>query len=91
MCCAGVTGYLGSVVLEQLLRCVPGVVRVYVLVRPRGALSAQARVQRLFGSGLFHMLRDKPGARAKVSTGHICCWHGVTRSWPCKLMHSRSH
>ena len=35
LCFAGATGFVGSVVLEQLLRVCPTVKRVYVLIRDK--------------------------------------------------------
>lgn len=43
---AGATGFLGSLVLEQLLRCVPGLKQVYVLARGKKGLTAQQRIDR---------------------------------------------
>lgn len=47
----GVTGYVGSLVLEQLLRVCPDVGNVYVLVRAKKSLSARDRLDRLLKSG----------------------------------------
>eukprot|EP00884_Botryococcus_braunii_P018540 jgi/Botrbrau1/536/Bobra.0010s0011.1 len=49
----GVTGFLGTVLLHRLLVVCPEVRRVYVVVRPRGGDSPQARVDRLFQQLLF--------------------------------------
>lgn len=64
---AGGTGYIGSLVVEQLLRTVPGVGRIYLLIRGKRGNPAQARLDRLLNSGLFHMVRDNPVLRAKVT------------------------
>ena len=68
----GATGYVGSVVLEQLLRC-SSVGRVYCLLRPKKGSSAQARLQSLFQTNpLFHLVRDTPAAnRATAVEGDI--------------------
>jgi fatty acyl-CoA reductase len=49
----GASGYLGSVLLEQLLRTTD-VGRVYLLLRPRRGQSVQERASRLLQGPLFH-------------------------------------
>ncbi len=63
-----VAGFVGSVVLEKLLRQTD-VNRVYVLARGKRSLSAQDRVMRLLRTGLFHMVRDNNALLDKVG-GH---------------------
>ncbi|GLC35753.1 Fatty acyl-CoA reductase 2 [Pleodorina starrii] len=54
----GATGYLGGVVLEQILRVAGDTVgSVYVLSRTRGGRGARERVGRVIGSGLFDLVR----------------------------------
>lgn len=66
----GATGYLGGLVLEQLLRSCPGISRVYVLIRERGETTpdgrtrpagaprtAEQRLDALLSSPLFDGLR----------------------------------
>ncbi|KAG2442806.1 hypothetical protein HXX76_002885 [Chlamydomonas incerta] len=56
----GATGYLGGVVLEQLLRVAGGSVGpIYVLARSKGRLGAAERVGRVLGSGLFTAVREQ--------------------------------
>ncbi|CAD7696872.1 unnamed protein product [Ostreobium quekettii] len=62
----GATGYVGSLVLEQILRVCPEVDRVYVLSRGKKSASARERVDRLLQMGLFHKLWDSPDVLAKV-------------------------
>lgn len=62
----GGTGYIGSLVMEQLLRCCPGIDKIYVLARSRNGLSIQARFRKLLGSGLFNRVRDHPDLLDKV-------------------------
>lgn len=57
----GVTGFVGQAVLEKLLSAHPGT-RVTVLVRARGDLSAQRRVERLLRKPVFKTWRDQIGA-----------------------------
>lgn len=49
----GASGYIGSVVLEQLLRTT-NVARVYLLLRPRRGQSIQQRAKALLQGPLFH-------------------------------------
>ena len=67
----GVTGFLGSCILEQLLRCSPNVQEVYVLVRGKGSLLAEDRIKNLLDNSiLFKSLRDStvdwPSLTSKV-------------------------
>ena len=64
----GATGYVGSLVLEQLLRVCSDVSRVLVLVRPKQGRSPVERLRRLLGSGLFHQLWRQPDVLEKVGT-----------------------
>lgn len=66
---AGGTGYIGSLVVEHLLRSVPDVAKIYLLIRSKGGKPAQARLDRLLNSGLFHMVRDDAVLRLKVGRG----------------------
>ena len=63
----GATGFLGSVLLEQLLRCTD-VAAVHVLVRGRPGSTAAARLEGLLSDTLFDPVRaTRPGALAKVA------------------------
>ena len=68
----GATGYVGSVVLEQLLRC-SSVRRVYCLLRAKKGSPAKARLHSIFKTNpLFHLVRDTPAAnRAAAVEGDI--------------------
>ncbi len=57
----GVTGFVGQAVLEKLLTCYPST-RVSVLVRPRGALSGQMRVEKLLRKPCFTPWREAVGS-----------------------------
>ncbi|KAI8475868.1 MAG: male sterility protein-domain-containing protein [Monoraphidium minutum] len=66
-CCVlltGATGYIGSLVLEKLLRST-AVGTVYVLLRPRRGAGAADRLAALLGGPLFHLL-DPADAAARV-------------------------
>jgi fatty acyl-CoA reductase len=55
----GGTGFLGSIILEQLLRCSPGVDTIYVLARGKGKQTAEERITHLLQtSPLFKRLRE---------------------------------
>lgn len=62
----GATGYIGSLVVEQLLRTCPGLKKIYFLARGKKGSEARARVDKLLKSGLFHLVRDKPELLSKV-------------------------
>lgn len=44
----GVTGFLGSVLLEKILRSCPDVDKIYALVRAKRGEEAQDRLKKLF-------------------------------------------
>lgn len=43
----GVTGFLGKVLLEKLIRCTPGLNRIYVLIRCKRGKTIRERVDDL--------------------------------------------
>ena len=54
----GTTGFVGSLVLEQLLRTCPDVDKVYVVARKKQSVPALERVQQMLHSHpLFHLVR----------------------------------
>lgn len=57
----GATGFVGQAVLEKLLSAYPST-RVSVLVRPRGALTAQMRIDKLLRKPVFSAWRERVGA-----------------------------
>ncbi|TRW45369.1 HAD-IB family hydrolase [Georgenia yuyongxinii] len=59
----GATGFVGQAVLEKLLSSYPST-RVSVLVRPRGDLTAQQRVDKLMRKPVFRSWRDAVGEEA---------------------------
>jgi fatty acyl-CoA reductase len=61
----GATGYVGSLVLEALLRTTD-VAQVYILLRPSSSMTPEARCQQLLAKNLFHKVRDCPQIVAKV-------------------------
>jgi len=62
----GCTGYIGGLVLEQLLRTTE-VSRVYVLLRSKRGQTAQDRCNQVLQGATFHLIRDKPELLAKVT------------------------
>eukprot|EP00882_Tetradesmus_deserticola_P005979 GHRQ01006295.1.p1 GENE.GHRQ01006295.1~~GHRQ01006295.1.p1 ORF type:complete len:319 (+),score=59.94 GHRQ01006295.1:134-958(+) len=61
----GASGYIGSVVLEQLLRTT-NVAKVHLLLRPRRGQTIQARADALLQGALFHKVRDSTKLLQKV-------------------------
>lgn len=61
----GASGYIGSVVLEQLLRTT-NVATVYLLLRGRRGADPDDRVRALLQSSLFHLVRDDASIVSKV-------------------------
>ena len=54
----GVTGFVGSLVLEQLLRTCPEIAKIYVIVRQKHGVSGQDRLHKMLQTNpLFHLLR----------------------------------
>ncbi|KAL0022255.1 hypothetical protein WJX77_010593 [Trebouxia sp. C0004] len=54
----GVTGFVGSLVLEQLLRTCPEITKIYVVVRQKHGISGQDRFHKMLHTNpLFHLLR----------------------------------
>lgn len=51
----GVTGYVGSLVLEQLLRVCPDVDTVFVLIRGKKNLTSKQRLEKLLSSGEWEL------------------------------------
>lgn len=60
MLLTGASGYIGSVVLEQLLRTTD-VAAVYLLLRGRRGAEPSERVKALLQSSLFHMVGMQGG------------------------------
>ena len=69
----GVTGFVGSLVLEQLLRTCPDVRKVFVIARQKQATQGPERVRHLLHHHpLFHLVRAKfviCSVTGSISTG----------------------
>lgn len=61
----GASGYIGSLLVEQLLRTTD-VGKIYVLIRGKRGQTAKERVRKLLQSGLFHLVRDNATLLKKV-------------------------
>ncbi|GBF97098.1 hypothetical protein Rsub_10109 [Raphidocelis subcapitata] len=66
----GASGYIGSLVLEKLLRST-AVGHVYLLLRPRRGASPAERVAKLLSGPLFHLIDDAQAARVSAVAGDI--------------------
>ncbi|KAK6644947.1 hypothetical protein RUM43_001223 [Polyplax serrata] len=55
----GSTGFLGSVLLEKLLRCCPDIKRVYLLIREKKGVDIQQRFKTLVNTKLFCRLQPE--------------------------------
>lgn len=53
----GVTGFMGKVLLEKLIRSCPDIRRVYTLVRPKKGQSPEERIDALINSQLYSKVR----------------------------------
>ncbi|XP_068004039.1 fatty acyl-CoA reductase 1 isoform X3 [Melanerpes formicivorus] len=63
----GVTGFLGKVLLEKLLRSCPKVKAVYVLVRNKAGQMPEKRIEEITSCKLFDRLREEqPDFKAKI-------------------------
>jgi fatty acyl-CoA reductase len=54
----GVTGFIGKLIVEKLLRICPAIGKIFVLVRPARNLTSKARLKRIFASKCFDKLRE---------------------------------
>jgi len=55
----GVTGFLGKVVAERLLRTVPEIGNVYCLVRPQKGVDVAQRLQKIAAANIFDDIRQE--------------------------------
>jgi len=55
----GVTGFLGKIILEKILRSLPDVGQIYLLIRPKKDTDPLARLQGLVRSRVFNRLRSE--------------------------------
>lgn len=63
----GATGFLGTLLVEKLLRCCPHLRKLILLVRGKGSQSVQERVNNYFSEDIFDTLRlSNPNYHEKV-------------------------
>ncbi|KAF3424512.1 hypothetical protein E2986_09267 [Frieseomelitta varia] len=63
----GGTGFLGSLVIEKLLRCCPGITKLYMIVRPKKGKTALDRYKEAFGEVIYDKLRhEQPNFLQKI-------------------------
>ncbi|XP_012529911.1 putative fatty acyl-CoA reductase CG5065 isoform X2 [Monomorium pharaonis] len=57
----GGTGFLGKVLIEKLLRCIPKLDHIYILVRPKKGKDPKHRLDEIFNSPLFEKVKAQKG------------------------------
>ncbi|XP_075227452.1 fatty acyl-CoA reductase wat-like isoform X2 [Lycorma delicatula] len=64
----GVTGFIGHLLLEKILRCCPGVRQIFLLIRMKKGVSEHQRLKELFENYLFYTVRKQdPNCIKKVT------------------------
>ncbi|XP_071441238.1 fatty acyl-CoA reductase 1-like [Hetaerina americana] len=58
----GATGFVGMVLLEKLLRCCPGVGRIYLIVRSKRGVCLRQRMKDLLERSFFNRCRSERGS-----------------------------
>lgn len=58
----GGTGFLGKVIVEKFLRCIPVTQQLYLLVRSKKNKDPKHRIEEIFNSPLFEQVKQKRGA-----------------------------
>ncbi|XP_062121764.1 putative fatty acyl-CoA reductase CG5065 [Drosophila sulfurigaster albostrigata] len=61
----GATGFVGKALLEKLLWSFPQIKRIYMLIRPKGGITAEQRFQNFLHNGIFERLRSSYPERLK--------------------------
>ncbi|KAF7404776.1 hypothetical protein HZH66_003682 [Vespula vulgaris] len=57
----GGTGFLGKVMLEKFLRCLPGITQIFMLVRPKKGKEPKDRLDEIFQGPVFDQIREQKG------------------------------
>ncbi|XP_034946182.1 putative fatty acyl-CoA reductase CG5065 [Chelonus insularis] len=57
----GGTGFLGKVMIEKFLRCIPNVGKLYLLVRAKKGKDPKLRLEEIFNSPLFEKVKELRG------------------------------
>ena len=64
----GSTGFVGKVVLEKFIRCIPDFKKIFVMIRAKKNMTLEQRLERqIFSSQIFAPLfKNNPGLRQQV-------------------------
>ncbi|XP_033223503.1 putative fatty acyl-CoA reductase CG5065 [Belonocnema kinseyi] len=57
----GGTGFLGKVIIEKFLRCLPDIGQIYLLIRPKKGKDPKNRLDEIFNNALFEKVKDQRG------------------------------
>ncbi|KAL0122080.1 hypothetical protein PUN28_007091 [Cardiocondyla obscurior] len=57
----GGTGFLGKVLIEKILRCIPDVGQIYIIIRTKKGKDPKHRLEDLFNSPLFEKVKTQRG------------------------------
>ncbi|CAL7951772.1 unnamed protein product [Xylocopa violacea] len=60
----GGTGFLGKVIIEKFLRCLPDTEQIYMLIRSKKGKDPKHRLEEIFNSPLFEKVRKQRGMEA---------------------------
>ncbi|XP_011495910.1 PREDICTED: putative fatty acyl-CoA reductase CG5065 [Ceratosolen solmsi marchali] len=60
----GGTGFLGKVIIEKFLRCLPEIGQLYLLIRPKKGKDPKYRLDDIFNSALFEKVKGQRGIEA---------------------------
>ncbi|EZA60711.1 Putative fatty acyl-CoA reductase [Ooceraea biroi] len=60
----GGTGFLGKVLIEKFLRCLPDIAQIYMLIRPKKGKDPKHRLEEIFDSPLFETVKAQRGLSA---------------------------
>lgn len=55
----GGTGFLGKALIEKLLRSCPGIISIYILMRPKRGLNVEQRLKEMLKNSVFERIREK--------------------------------
>ncbi|XP_044017829.1 putative fatty acyl-CoA reductase CG5065 [Aphidius gifuensis] len=64
----GGTGFLGKVLVEKFLRCIPKIEKIYLLVRPKKGKDPKHRLDEIFNSALFEKVKNQRGLETMHKT-----------------------
>ncbi|KAF5281355.1 hypothetical protein FQR65_LT14753 [Abscondita terminalis] len=56
----GATGFMGKVLVEKILRCCPGIGKIYLLIRQKRGRNTDQRLEDFINTPVFDKLRDSP-------------------------------